>query len=85
MEMIAHWIGRAVAFVSGACALGIVVAPAAAQTADKTRALVGTWLIEPAYYDPWVEDGVDVPWYPLVVLRAKRFGAYLGCPERDQQ
>lgn len=40
--------------------------PAAAQTAP----LVGAWLAEPDSYDAWVESGIDVPWYPLLVVRA---------------
>ena len=48
-----------------ACAL-----PVAAQTADKPDPHVGTWLIEPASFDAWVEAGYDVPWFPLLVVRA---------------
>lgn len=43
-------------------------APAAAQGDAKDP--VGTWLIEPASFDAWVETGFDVPWYPLLAVRA---------------
>jgi hypothetical protein len=54
-------------------ALALVVAvngsaPAAAQ--GDAKGPVGTWLIEPASFDAWVETGFDVPWYPLLVVRA---------------
>ena len=43
-------------------------APAAAQ--GEAKGPIGTWLIEPASFDAWVETGFDVPWYPLLVVRA---------------
>lgn len=44
--------------------------PVAAQTTERPAPLVGTWLIEPASFDAWVETGFDVPWFPLLVVRA---------------
>lgn len=54
------------ATLAACAALSATGLPAAAQTAP----LVGAWLAEPDSYDAWVEAGIDVPWYPLLVVRA---------------
>jgi hypothetical protein len=51
------------------CAMG-AAAPALAQDAARQDPLVGTWLVEPEAYDAWVDAGYDVPWYPLLAIRA---------------
>jgi hypothetical protein len=50
-------------------ALAAVARPSLAQS-DGRAGPVGTWLIEPGSFDAWVETGNDVPWYPLLVVRA---------------
>jgi len=59
---------RALAAFAASCVFA--AGPAFAQTGTPNGALVGTWLIEPEHFDPWVESGIDVPWFPLLVIRA---------------
>lgn len=59
---------RALAAFAASCVFA--AGSACAQTGTPGGALVGTWLIEPAHFDPWVESGIDVPWFPLLVVRA---------------
>jgi len=65
MQASTRWIRRGLLAAVFAAASG---APGHAQDHLKS-ALVGSWLIEPAHYDAWVETGFDAPWYPFLDLR----------------
>jgi hypothetical protein len=62
---------------------------ATAQEASRPAPLVGVWLIEPDRYDPLVENGIDIPRYPVLLLREDgSFAAYhlhFTCDARDRE
>lgn len=64
-----RWLFRRRLAVIAFAALALVVPPVLAQS-DGRSGPVGTWLIEPVLFDAWIDSGIDVPWYPLLVVRA---------------
>jgi len=77
---------RAVAFAA-ASALGLAATSLYAEESVSAQRLVGTWLVEPLYFDLLVDQGLVVPHFPVLAIRPdgrfKLFRVYARCEPYD--
>ena len=74
--------------ICGVLSLVVASASSAADSKNAQR-LVGTWLVEPLYFDVMADTGVVLPEFPVLVMRPdgqfKLFRIIYGCRLHDAQ